>query len=160
MRVPGDGAGKPPIPPPITPKEGSNAQETKPEHLRQTPAPKEGFTQGPGYDAQAIAARMAALTLQAKEKELKDLTFKQIVEQAIEETGFKDPQEAMEEANRKKQKEIDAILKTIKENEELMEEAEAWESFGKILEEQLSEEQIEEFFGAVKESISEYRGKG
>ena len=158
VRIPGDGAGKPPIPPPVTHGDSVKTQETKPENMKSTPTPKEGFARGPEYDAQAIATRMAALTLEAKEKDLKNLDFKKIVESAIKETGLKDPQSAMEEANRKLQKEIDAVLKAIKANEELMEEADAWEEFGKMLEQELSEEQVGEFLGAIKESIQEYKG--
>ncbi len=148
IKVPGQG---PYVPPPIPPKKGEKAEETTQEIKRPAPqAPKEGGVKGPEMDARAIAVRMAALAHQAKEKEL---SFEEIVQRAIEETGMTNPQAAMEEANRKLQKEIEDVLEEIKSNKELMEEAEAWETFAQILEKELSEEQVENFLGIIKDSI-------
>jgi uncharacterized iron-regulated protein len=59
----------------------------------------------------------------------------------------------MEEASRKLQKEIDKTLDDIKQNKELMEEAEAWEAFAKILDSKLSDNQKREFLSLLGESI-------
>lgn len=149
MRVPGE---RPHIQPPISPKEANKPQEAKPEEQasKPIPAPKEGFTKGPELDSRAIAVRMAALAHEAKEKEF---SFEEIIQRAIDETGSTNPQAAMEEANRKIQKEIDDVLVAIKENKELMEEAEAWQEFANILEQELSEEQVSGFLDVIKDSI-------
>lgn len=149
MRVPGE---RPHIQPPIMPKDAKKSEEVKQEEVfsRPTPPPKEGFTKGPELDARAIAVRMAALVHEAKEKEL---SFEEIVQKAIDDTGMINPQAALEEANRKLQKEIDDILEEIKSNKELMEEAEAWQTFGEILEKELSQDQVEGFLSVIKDSI-------
>lgn len=143
--------GNKPFVPPITPKEIKKAPEAQEEAVsKPVPPPKEGFVSNPQLDARAIAVRMAALAHEAKEKEL---SFDEIIEEAIRETGEPDAQAALEEANRKTQKEIDEILEQIKSNKELMEEAEAWEEFGRILEKELSQEQVAEFFGNINQSL-------
>jgi len=148
IRVPGE---RPHVPPPITPKEAKPAEEVKPEVPRPVvPPPKEGV-KGLEYDARAIAVRMAALAAEAKEKEL---SFEEIIQKVIEETGMTNPEAALEEANRKLQKEIEDLLEEIKANRELMEEAEAWEEFGRILE-QFSEETVEHFLGMLKDQLRE-----
>ena len=150
VRIPGQG---PYVPPPITPKEAKPAQaaeeETKPQAPK-APLPGEQIGKGPELDARAIAVRMAVLAAEAKEKELK---FEEIIQRVIDETGMTNPQEALEEANRILQKEIEEVLEDIKSNKELMEEAEAWELFGRILEHELNQEQIENFLGLIKEHI-------
>lgn len=148
IRVPGE---RPNVPPPIAPKEAKPPEETKPE------APKipiarapQGSIHEPELDSRAIAVRMAALATEAKEKEL---SFEEIIQKAIEETGMTNPQAALEEANRLMQEEIEEILEQIKTNKDLMEEAESWEEFGKILEHELSQDQVESFLGLLKEHI-------
>lgn len=151
IKVPGER----PFIPPITPKDSKKTEEAKPESQRSTvPTPSSGFAKGPEFDAQAIAVRMAAMVMEMKEKEL---SFDEIIQKVIEETGLSSPQAAMEEANRKLQKEIDEVLEEIKKNKDLMEEAESWQAFAEILEKELSEQQIEQFFGAIKESIKELK---
>jgi len=146
MRVPGE---RPHVPAPVTPKEAKPAEETKPEAQRPVvPPPKEGV-KGPEYDARAISVRMAALAAEAKDKEL---SFEEIIQRVIEETGMTNPEAALEEANRKLQKEIEELLEEIKANKGLMEEAEAWDEFGKILE-QFSEETVEHFLGMLKDQL-------
>ncbi|MBI5399433.1 hypothetical protein HZB07_02280 [Candidatus Saganbacteria bacterium] len=130
IRVPGSG---PFIPPPINPKEGKKVSE---ETLPQTKAPVSSQTsigRGPEMDARAIAVRLAALATEAKEKEISTKDFERILEEVINLTGLKDPQAALEEANRKLQHEIDLELERIKENKDLMDEADSWQKFGEIL---------------------------
>ena len=148
MRVPGE---KPYVPPPpITPKESKQAAEVKPESQTKPapPPPKESLS-APSLDARAIAVRMAALAHEAKEKEF---SFEEIIQRAIEETGMTNPQAALEEANRKLQKEIEDILEQIKSNKELMEEAEAWQEFAEVLS-RMNQEQVEGFLGLLHETI-------
>jgi len=150
VRIPGQG---PYVPPPIPPKEAKPSQaaeeETRPLSPK-APLPGEQIGKGPELDARAIAVRMAVLAAEAKEKELK---FEEIIQRVIDETGMTNPQEALEEANRQMQKEIENVLEEIKSNKDLMEEAEAWELFGRILEHELNQEQIENFLGLIKEHI-------
>jgi hypothetical protein len=152
VRIPGQG---PYVPPPIPPKEAKPPasagaeEETRPLSPK-APLPGEQIGKGPELDARAIAVRMAVLAAEAKEKELK---FEEIIQRVIDETGMTNPQEALEEANRILQKEIEEVLEDIKSNKELMEEAEAWELFGRILEHELNQEQIENFLGLIKEHI-------
>lgn len=149
IRVPGS---SPHIPPPITPKESKGVSEQKPEVMKKEapPPPRESSVTGPQLDARAIAVRMAALAHEAKEK---DFSFEEIIQRAIDETGVTNPQAALEEANRKLQKEIEDIIEEIKSNKDLMEEAEAWQEFANILEQELSQGQVEGFLGVIKDSI-------
>lgn len=143
--------GNKPFVPPIAPKEAKKISEPQEEAVsKPVQPPKEGFVNAPQLDARAIAVRMAALAHEAKEKEL---SFDEIIEEAIRETGEPNAQAALEEANRKTQKEIEEILEQIKANKDLMEEAEAWEEFGRILEKELSQEQVAEFFGNINQSL-------
>ena len=145
IKVPGER----PFVPQITPP-----KETKPgEKLGEKPAAKmptqPGIGRGPELDAHAIATRLALLAVEAKEKELK---FEDIVDRVIEETGSTNPQSAMEEANRKLQREIEDELIKIKENKELMDEAETWQEFAGVLS-RMNEEQVEAFLGLLKATI-------
>ena len=76
-----------------------------------------------------------------------------IIEEAIERTGMTNPQAAMEEVNKHMQKEIEEVLNEIKNNKELMEEAEAWEALGDLLESNLTKEQAEAFIDLVQSQI-------
>jgi len=148
IRVPG---GSPQVPAPIPPKEAKPKEEVQQEQpvSRPVPPPKEG-AKGPELDARAIAVRMAALAAEAKEKEL---SFDEILQKVIAETGMTNPESALEEASRKLQKDIEEEIDKIKSNKELMDEADAWQAFGQLLEEELNNEQIEGFLGMIKESI-------
>ena len=147
MRVPGE---RPHVQPPIAPKEAKGKEEAQEEAIsRPVPPPKEG-SKGPELDARAIAVRMAALASEAKKKEL---SFEEIIQRAIDETGMTNPQAAMEEASRKLQKEIEDELDLIKADKEMMEEAEAWQTFGEILEHELSQDQVSSFLEMLKENI-------
>ncbi|MDD5594276.1 MAG: hypothetical protein PHG97_06025 [Candidatus Margulisbacteria bacterium] len=145
--------GQKPFVPPINPK------EVKPEKAPEeklTPQPtvkaptQPGIGRGPELDAHAIATRLAILATEAKEKELK---FEDIIDRVIEETGMTNPQSAMEEANRKVQREIEDEIVKIKENKELMDEAESWQEFARVLS-QMNEEQVEGFLGLLKDTIN------
>lgn len=137
VEIPG---GTPPIPPHI-PKEGKAKKAGK---APSRPAGKPVVGRGAAeMDAHAIAVALAAAAKEAKEKEL---SFTEILQRVMDETGITNPQAAMEEANRKLQEEIEYTIEEIKANKDLMEEAEAWEAFGEILESRLSQEQIQEFF--------------
>ena len=146
------GPGEKPFIPPIS------AKEVKPEkgpEEKLTPQPavkapaQPGIGRGPELDAHGIATRMAVMATEAKEKELK---FEDIIDRAIQETGMTNPQAAMEEVNRKIQQEIEDEIGKIKENKDLMEEAEAWQHFAEVLS-RMNEEQVENFLGLLKDTI-------
>jgi len=101
-------------------------------------------------DSHAMAVRLAALSIEAKEKEL---SMAKIIERAIEETGMTNPQAAMEEIDKRLQVEIEEILEEIKSNKELMEEAEAWQALGDLLESNLTKEQAQAFIELVESQI-------
>jgi len=149
------GPGEKPFVPPITPKE-VKPEKGADEKLTPQPAVKAptqpGIGRGPELDAHAIATRLAILATEAKEKELK---FEDILDRVIEETGMTNPQSALEEANRKLQKEIEEEVIKIKENKELMEEAESWQEFAEVLG-RMSRDQVEGFLGLLKETIRSF----
>ena len=153
MRVPGE---KPHVPPPISPKEAGKEVEKKAEERPAArPLPKEaGIGRGPELDSRAIAVRLAALAAEAKEKEIGAEEFERILEEVINLTGLREPQEAFEEANRKLQKEMELELEKIKSNKDLMEEAEDWQNFAELLA-NMNKEQIESFLGLMKDTIRE-----
>ncbi len=151
IRVPGE---KPHVPPPVSPKEAGKEVKKAGEEGRQArPAPaKPGIGRGPEMDARAIAVRLAALATEAKEKEIAAEEFERILEEVIRLTGLKDPQAAMEAANKKLQKEIEIELQKIKENKDLMEEAEDWQKFAELLS-QMNKEQVEALLGLLKQEV-------
>ncbi|MFH1347578.1 MAG: hypothetical protein ABIH22_02700 [Candidatus Margulisiibacteriota bacterium] len=152
IRVP---HGKPHVPPPITPKDaGKEAKKADDQSGRQAkPAPaKSDIGRGPELDSRAIAVRLAALATEAKEKEVATQEFERILEEVIKLTGLKDPQAAMEAANEKLQKEIEAELEKIKKNKDLMEEADSWQKFGELLS-NMNKEQVEAFIGLLQSEI-------
>lgn len=146
------GPGEKPFVPPINPKD-VKAEKAPEERLTTQPAVKmptqPGIGRGPELDSHAIATRMAIMAAEAKEKELK---FEDIVDRVIQETGMTNPQQAMEEANRKVQQDIEEEIDKIKANKELMDEAESWQEFAELLS-NLSQEQVEGFLGLLKETI-------
>ena len=89
----------------------------------------------------------------AHEAEERHLSFEEVIQKAIDETGLTNPQAALEEANRRTQKEIEEVLEQIKLNKDLMEEAEAWQVFGEILEKELSQDQVSGFLDTLKDSL-------
>ncbi|MBU0629493.1 MAG: DUF1186 family protein [Candidatus Margulisbacteria bacterium] len=147
--------GQKPFTPPITPKEAKAVDKEATEQTAQKPAsmPKgpipQGIGRGPELDAQAIATRLAVLATEAKEKELK---FEDIIDRAIAETGMTNAQGAMEEVNRRIQQEIEAEIDKIKDNKDLMEEAESWQEFAETLS-RMNKEQVESFMGLLQETI-------
>lgn len=151
--------GEKPFVPPISPKE-VNKSSGKPAEDTLTPKPavsqpaRPAIGRGPEMDSQAIqlATRMAALAIEAKEKELK---FEDIIDRVIQETGMTNPQGAMEEANRKRQQEIEAEIDKIKENKDLMDEAESWQHFGELLA-SMNQEQVESFIDLIKNEIKAF----
>lgn len=156
IRIPGQG--KPPIPPPITPKdvgkeenagEKKEASQVKPSIL----SARDSIGRGPEMDVHGLAVRLAALATEAKEKEIASEEFERILEEVINLTGLNEPEAAMEEANKKLQKEIEIELQKIKDNKDLMEEAEDWERFADLLS-QMNEGQVEALLGLFKQEIS------
>lgn len=141
------GSVPPPTVPPIQPKKGETIQETKKDI-----APSRSSVAREPYslDSQGIAVRMAALSMDAKEKEM---SFEDIVAKVIKETGLIVPQAAMEEADKKIQKEIEAELEKIKSNKELMEEAQSWQELAELLEHNMTEDQIKQFVGMLESEI-------
>lgn len=148
VRVPGEGPKVPPQVPHVPSKKESGETE------KGRPMPAEAKAPGGRgpyeLDAHSMAVALAALAKEAKEKEL---SFEEIIQRVIDETGMKNPEAAMEEASKKLQKEIETTLDEIKSNKELMEEAEAWEAFAKILDSKLNDEQKQEFLTLLGQSI-------
>lgn len=140
-----------PIIPPTPPKKRSEVQESA-----QRFAPVKGGVGREVYelDSRGIAVRMAAYATEAKEKEL---SFEEIVEKAIKETGIPEAQAALEEANRKIHKEIEAELEKIKQNKDLMEEAASWQELANILESKLSGDQVKEFLSLLNQEIKKIK---
>jgi len=150
VKIPPDGPKVPPQIPPVPPKKGGG-EEGKTGKVARGPEGRPSIGRGPfDMDTHAIAIAIAAAAKEAKEKEL---AFEEILQKVIAETGMTNPEEAMEEANKKLQEEIETTLDEIKQNKELMEEAEAWEAFAQILESKLSQDQIHEFLGMLGDSI-------
>jgi hypothetical protein len=149
VNIPGDK----PFVPHIAPKDiqpGKGPDEA-PKAPVKSPVPQgTHIGKGPEYDAQGIAVRLAAFATKAREKELK---FEEIVRHVIELTGITNPEAAMTEANKRLDREIENTIVAIKSNKDLMEEAEAWQDFAEVLESKLNEEQLEAFFGIIKETI-------
>lgn len=145
--------GSKPFTPPISPKE-IKSEKAPEEKLTPQPAVKApvqpGIGRGPELDAHSIATRMALMATEAKEKELK---FEDIIDKVISETGMTNPQGAMEEANRKRQKDIEDEIIAIKENKELMEDAQSWQEFAELLS-NMNGEQVEGFLGLLKDTIN------
>ena len=140
-------SGQTPPPPAVPPQRGGKEEGRRVE----MPVPKAGGDKGiMPMDSHAMAVRFAALAVEAKKKEL---SMAKIIEQAIEETGMTNPQAAMEEVNKRMQKEIEDVLNDIKSNKELMEEAEAWEALGDLLESNLTSEQAQAFIDLVESHI-------
>jgi hypothetical protein len=154
IRVP---HGKPHVPPPITPPEAKEARKAgeekgqQPKATAKAPA-RPGIGRGPEMDARSIAVRLAALATEAKGKEVATEEFEKILEEVIKLTGLKDPQAAMEAANKKLQKEIELEMEKIKANKELMEEADSWQKFGELLS-QMNQEQVQAFIGLLQNEI-------
>lgn len=143
--------GEKPFVPQITPTEVKKAQQADETNRPSVPLPKGAeIGRGPEYDSQAIAVRLAALAMEAKEKELR---FDEIIQRVIDMTGITNPEAAMEEASQRLQKEIETTLDEIKGNKDLMEEAQAWQDFAEVLDSKLSKQQVEAFFGIIKETI-------
>ena len=142
----------PPTPPPSGPK-GPKKVDGRQEG-RQAPQRQVGNSKGPDYTASGLAVRLALLATEAKRKEM---SMARVIERAIEETGITNPQAAMEEVNKKLQQEIEAVLNEIKANKELMEEAEAWQALGDLLESNLTKDQLQAFIDLVEGQIKEMK---
>jgi len=136
----------PPINKDIKPK--APEEQLTPQPTVKAPA-QPGIGRGPELDAHALATRLALLATEAKEKELK---FEDIIDRVIQETGMTNAQGAMEEANRKLQHEIEEEIAKIKENKDLMDEAEAWQEFAEVLA-RMNEEQIGGFIDLLQQTI-------
>lgn len=133
---------------PVTPKQSGKEE---PRRVEQRPQqPQGGSSSALPLDSHAISVRLAALAVQAREKEL---SMAKIIEQAIAATGMTNPEAAMEEVNKRMQVEIEEVLNEIKSNKELMEEAEAWEALGDLLESNLTKDQVEAFIDLVRSQI-------
>jgi len=133
---------------PVTPKQSGKEE---PRRVEQRPQqPQGGSSSALPLDSHAISVRLAALAVQAREKEL---SMAKIIEQAIAATGMTNPEAAMEEVNKRMQVEIEEVLNEIKSNKELMKEAEAWEALGDLLESNLTKDQVEAFIDLVRSQI-------
>lgn len=144
VRVPGH---VPHVPPPSGKGRG-RAEKAEGQPFKGSPPEQIG--RGPELDAHAIAVAMSIAARKAMEKEL---SFKEIMQRVIDLTGLTNPEAAMEEANRLLQKEIEETIEKIKRDKDLMEEAEGWEEFGRLLESEMSEEQIKEFIGLINKEL-------
>jgi len=151
IKVPGN---RPHVPPPISPKEAGKEVSKTDQRGAKGAKPSANIGRGPELDSRAIAVRLAALATEAKEKEVAAEEFERILEEVIKLTGLKDPQAAMEAANKKLQKEIELEMERIKASKELMDEAEDWQKFGDLLA-QMNQDQVNSFLGLLKDSIRE-----
>lgn len=152
MRVPGE---KPFIPK-IIPKEANKeVEKTEQPAAKPLPVPS-SIGRGPELDARAIAVRLSALATEAKKKEISADEFKRILDEVITLTGLKEPEAAMQEAARRLQEEIEIELQKIKDNKDLMEEAEDWQRFADLLE-RMGTEQAEAMLTMFNESIREFK---
>jgi len=153
MRVPGER----PFVPQITPKEANKeAEKTEQQAIKpQQPAPS-SIGRGPELDSRAIAVRLSALATEAKKKEISADEFKRILDEVITLTGLKSPEAAMAAASKKLQEEIEIELQKIKDNKDLMEEAEDWQQFADLLE-RMGSEQAEAMLSMFNESIKEFK---
>jgi hypothetical protein len=139
------------IPAPIVPPNQPKKSEQTSEAAKTRSPERAGSSREPfQLDSQGIAVRMAALAQDAKEREI---SFDEVIQKAIKETGLSEPQAALEEANRKLQKEIDNELDKIKSNKDLMEEAQAWQHLADILEHELTEDQVKGFLSLLDQEI-------
>ena len=153
IRIP---SGTPPIPPGQVPSIKKDGQSPRATEVRLPPQKGGGPSPRGVYemDAHAIATRLAAY---AKEIEEGDRPMAEIVEEAIRRTGITNPQAALEEANRLRQEEIEQVLDQIKQNKGLMEEAQAWQSLGELLERSMSDGQLKEFFELIDQEMKAFR---
>ena len=147
INIPGSGKPIPSMPPM---KPGKGTDETS--KLPATPQPA-GNVNSADWDARGIATRLSVLAAEAKKKEIDAESFNRIIDEVMQLTGLTNPQAALEEANRKMQKEIDDTLEEIKGNADLMDEAKAWQEFAELLEREFTKEQVTQFFGVLKEQI-------
>ena len=148
IKVPGERPFVLPINPPKEVKPGEKLAE--PPKVKMPIQP--GIGRGPELDAHAMATRLSVLATEAKEKELK---FEDIIDRVIAETGMTNPQSALEEANRKIQREIEEEIAKIKENKELMDEAEGWQMLERMLL-NMTDDQAQGFLGLLQETIRSF----
>lgn len=148
--------GEKPFVPPLTPKEVKKAGEEAKEAPKKAP-PGKAIGRGPELDAHGIAVKIAALATEAKKKEVAIKVFGDILKEVMEQTRIDNPQAAMEEINRRIQKEIEETIKAIKANKELMEEAESWQNFAQFLE-RLGPDQAEHFLELLKGAVRDLTG--
>jgi hypothetical protein len=147
VKIPGSGGQVPPLPPMKPQRTTEETTKTK------STAPTGSELKGADWDARGIAARLSILASDAKKKDVDAESFNRIIDEVMQLTGLKNPQAALEEANRKMQKEIEATVDEIKGNADLMDEAKAWQEFAELLEREFTKEQVTEFFGVLKEQI-------
>ena len=101
-------------------------------------------------DKQSLATRLEILARQAAEG---NASFESILSQVMRETGIYNPQAAMEEADRKRHKEIEDLLQEIKENKEWTEENAAWERLGDLLDREFTPLQREQFEKMLQDQL-------
>ncbi|MFA5839600.1 MAG: hypothetical protein WC890_02960 [Candidatus Margulisiibacteriota bacterium] len=152
MRVPGDK----PFVPQINPKEGSKEAEKTEQQSSRPQQAMSSIGRGPELDANAIAVRLSALATEAKKKEISADEFKRILDEVITLTGLKEPEAAMQAASKQLQEEIETELQKIKDNKDLMEEAEDWQQFAELLE-RMGPEQAESMLTMFNETIKEFK---
>ena len=143
------------IPPqgPVPPKKSGGAKEGGSGELPKGPVHPEGGGRVPfAMDGKAMAIADELYKL-AKEARGQELSFEEMIEKAMKESGLTNPQAAMEEADKKLQKEIETTLDQIKQNKDLMEEAEAWQSLADLLESNMSEDQMRAFMGVLQSEV-------
>lgn len=146
---------KPPsnIQPPINVKpQKSEGTKSEPRPVVNRGAQKNVLQLSNRMDSGAIAAKLAFYASQEKDRELK---FMEIIEREILRTGMRDPQKALEAANERLSGEIDSMIKKIKKNKDLMEEAKSWQDLAELLEQELSEEQVEGFLKMIESGVKE-----
>ena len=134
------------------PKENAPAQEEAAVRVPQRPPEGKGRMPMPAMDARAMAISEELRKLE-REARGKELSFEEIIEKVIKETGLVNPQAAMEEADRALQKEIETALDQIKNNKNLMEEADAWQNLAELLESNLTDDQVRSLFDVLQSEV-------
>ncbi|MBU0502704.1 MAG: hypothetical protein ABIH69_03025 [bacterium] len=156
INVPSNKPHLPPLPHQVPGAKESAGDEKKSQETTREPAKplvgQSSIGRGPELDAQAISIRLAVLATESKKKEIAAEEFERILEEVIKLTGLRDPQAAFEEANHKLQKDINVALQKIKDNKDLMEEAESWQDFAELLA-NLSQDQAESILTMIHDEI-------
>lgn len=145
-----------PLPPPLPPEgpgkkkvSGQSEGET-PKTVRKEPPPGSSKEAVEFLEQQSLATKLQILARQVPHE---DMPFPQFLKWAMDVTRAQNPQAAVEEVNRRLQKEIEDLVEQIKENKEWAEETAAWARLGDLLERELTPEQREQLENMLQEHL-------